>query len=91
METTAFEEYGTESGNAKCANCMVHCGYEPSAVNDTFSSLGGFMATVKATLFNSYKDPGALALLNESAKPVHGFVALENLHKSAAELEETNA
>ena len=91
METTAFEEYGTESGNAKCANCMVHCGYEPSAVNDTFSSLGGFVATVKATLFNKYEDPGALELLNESAKPVHGFVALENLHKSAAELEETNA
>src|SRR5437016_720802 len=38
METTAFEEYGTESGNAKCANCMVHCGYEPSAVNDTCGS-----------------------------------------------------
>ena len=54
-------------------------------------SLGGFVATVKATLFNRYEDPGALALLNESAKPVHGFVALENLHKSAAELEETNA
>jgi hypothetical protein len=26
---------------------MVHCGYEPSAVNATFSSLGGFLATVK--------------------------------------------
>jgi hopanoid biosynthesis associated radical SAM protein HpnH len=91
METTAFEEYGTESGNAKCANCMVHCGYEPSAVNDTFSSLGGFFATVRATLFTKYDDPGALALLNEPVKAVHGFVALENLHKSAAELEETNA
>src|SRR3954462_6217731 len=77
METTAFEEYGTESGNAKCANCMVHCGYEPSAVNDTFSSIGGFMATVRATIFTKYDDPGALALLNEPVKAVHGFVALE--------------
>jgi hopanoid biosynthesis associated radical SAM protein HpnH len=34
MEETAWESYGT--GNyEKCANCMVHCGYEPTAVIDT--------------------------------------------------------
>ena len=34
MEETAWETYGT--GNyEKCANCMVHCGYEPTAVNET--------------------------------------------------------
>ncbi|MCP4330980.1 MAG: adenosyl-hopene transferase HpnH [Alphaproteobacteria bacterium] len=34
MEETAWDQYGT--GNyEKCANCMVHCGYEPTAVNDT--------------------------------------------------------
>jgi hopanoid biosynthesis associated radical SAM protein HpnH len=34
MEETAWEAYGT--GNyEKCANCMVHCGYEATAVNDT--------------------------------------------------------
>jgi hopanoid biosynthesis associated radical SAM protein HpnH len=34
MEETAWESYGT--GNyEKCANCMVHCGYEPTAVADT--------------------------------------------------------
>src|SRR5438270_763129 len=27
MDSTAWEEYGTESGNPKCANCMVHSGY----------------------------------------------------------------
>ncbi|MCU1287336.1 MAG: Radical protein required for addition of adenosine to hopane skeleton, HpnH [Acidobacteriales bacterium] len=91
METTVWKEYGTESGNPQCANCMVHCGYEPSAVNDTFGSLGGFFDTVRATLFNTYKDAGALELLNEPAKAVHGFVGVEQLHKSAAELEETNA
>jgi hopanoid biosynthesis associated radical SAM protein HpnH len=26
IDTTAWENYGTESGNPKCANCMVHCG-----------------------------------------------------------------
>jgi hopanoid biosynthesis associated radical SAM protein HpnH len=28
MESTKWENYGTESGNPKCANCMVHSGYE---------------------------------------------------------------
>jgi hypothetical protein len=36
---------------------MVHSGYEASAVNDTFGSLSGFLATVRATLFNRYDDP----------------------------------
>lgn len=34
METTEWEKYGT--GNyEKCADCMVHCGYEPTAVEET--------------------------------------------------------
>jgi hopanoid biosynthesis associated radical SAM protein HpnH len=34
MEETEWEGYGT--GNyEKCANCMVHCGYEGTAVEDT--------------------------------------------------------
>ena len=34
MEETTWEQYGT--GNyEKCANCMVHCGYEGTAVTDT--------------------------------------------------------
>jgi hopanoid biosynthesis associated radical SAM protein HpnH len=60
LTETNWENYGTESGNPKCANCMVHSGYEASAVNDTFGSVGGFLSTVRATLFNKYKDPGAM-------------------------------
>lgn len=34
MEETDWDRYGT--GNyEKCADCMVHCGYEATAVNDT--------------------------------------------------------
>ncbi len=33
LESTDWEKYGTESGNPKCANCMVHSGYEASSVN----------------------------------------------------------
>ena len=37
MEETEWEKYGT--GNyEKCANCMVHSGYEATAVDDTFSN-----------------------------------------------------
>src|SRR5262244_2504542 len=56
MNTTEWEQYGTESGNPKCANCMVHSGYEASAVNDTFGSLSGLWATARATLFSRYQD-----------------------------------
>jgi hopanoid biosynthesis associated radical SAM protein HpnH len=50
METTKWERYGRASGNEKCQDCMVHCGYEPTAVNHAFSSLRGFRDTVAATL-----------------------------------------
>ena len=60
IRETDWDAYGTESGNPKCANCMVHSGYEASAVNDTFGSLGGFLSTVRATLFHKYKDPDAM-------------------------------
>jgi hopanoid biosynthesis associated radical SAM protein HpnH len=60
LRETDWERYGTESGNPKCANCMVHSGYEASAVDDMFGSLGGFLNTVRATLFNKYKDPDAM-------------------------------
>ncbi len=29
METTPWENYGRKSGNEKCQDCMVHCGFEP--------------------------------------------------------------
>jgi hopanoid biosynthesis associated radical SAM protein HpnH len=50
IETTDWSQYGHKSNNPKCSNCMVHCGFEPSAVDHTFSSLAGFTHTVKATL-----------------------------------------
>jgi hopanoid biosynthesis associated radical SAM protein HpnH len=36
MEETDWDAYGT-GRHPKCADCMVHCGYEPTAVNDTLS------------------------------------------------------
>ncbi|WAS06177.1 adenosyl-hopene transferase HpnH [Gloeomargaritales cyanobacterium VI4D9] len=34
LETTEWENYGRASGNPKCRDCMVHCGYEPTAAID---------------------------------------------------------
>ena len=65
METTVWSNYGTESGNPQCANCMVHSGYEPSGVNYTFGSVKGLLQTAKAIFFNKYEDAGAMKLLNE--------------------------
>ena len=36
MEETDWQAYGRSSGNPKCADCMVHCGFEATAVNDSF-------------------------------------------------------
>ena len=34
LEKTDWNQYGRASGNPKCADCMVHCGYEPTAALD---------------------------------------------------------
>jgi hypothetical protein len=39
---------------------MVHSGYEASAVNDTFHTLNGFLATIRATFSSLYPDRQAL-------------------------------
>ncbi|MEP6535036.1 MAG: adenosyl-hopene transferase HpnH [Bryobacteraceae bacterium] len=79
MASTDWDRYGTESGNPKCANCMVHSGYEASAVHATFNSLSGFLATVRGTLFSKYPSAEAQAALSQPMKPVHpsGLVQLE--------------
>ena len=91
MASVEWHNYGTESGNPKCANCMVHSGYEASAVNHTFSSVRGLLATAKATFFTAYKDEGALKLLNEPVRPVHAYNPLVQIENADGQLEETTA
>jgi hypothetical protein len=38
IETTDWDAYG-RGKDVRCANCMAHCGYEPSAVIATMGSL----------------------------------------------------
>jgi hopanoid biosynthesis associated radical SAM protein HpnH len=52
METTEWDKYGT--GNyEKCADCMVHCGYEPTAAED---SIKNPLKTLKVALFGPKTD-----------------------------------
>ena len=56
MTTTNWDSYGT--GNyEKCADCMVHCGYEGSAINDT---LDNPLKAMKVKLFG-IKTKGKMA------------------------------
>src|SRR5271170_7901663 len=66
LNETKCEKYGAESGNPRCANCMVHSGHEASAVDDTFGSLAGILRAAKATLFGgTYANAEALRALDE--------------------------
>jgi hopanoid biosynthesis associated radical SAM protein HpnH len=91
LDSTEWQNYGTESGNPKCANCMVHSGYEASAVDHTFSGLGGLWETIKSGLAGSYEDADALQMLNEPVKPVHAFNPLVQISSTDSAMEETRA
>jgi len=96
LDTTDWNNYGTASGNPKCANCMVSCGYEPTAVSAGFGSLSGFFAMAKAAIFSTYEDKGALDLLNNhttfAAQHDH-FVKVDSIAPApvVGRLEETRA
>ena len=91
MALTDWANYGTESGNPKCANCMVHSGYEASGVDYTFSSLKGLWQTARATLFTKNQDDEALRMLNEPIKPVHSYNPLVQIEGNPSKFEETRA
>ena len=91
MAVTEWANYGTESGNPKCANCMVHSGYEASGVDYTFSSLKGLWQTARATLFTKNQDDEALRMLNEPIKPVHSYNPLVQIDRNPSKFEETRA
>jgi hypothetical protein len=77
LQSTDWSKYGYESGNSKCANCMVHSGYEASAVNYTFSWKGLF-PTVRAMLSSTYKDAKAKREL-DAEKPHPALVQIDTI------------
>ncbi len=65
LDTTDWSKYGRASGNSKCADCMVHCGYEATAVAETFGSLKAFARVVKLTVLGPGRET-----IPESPSPV---------------------
>ena len=56
METTEWDKYGNVNYD-KCSDCMAHCGYEASAVNDVFTNP---IKAIKVAI-NGPKTRGAMA------------------------------
>ena len=80
MTETAWERYGT--GNyEKCADCMVHCGYEATAVADTLSH--PFKALAVAFRGPSTERPMALEIPLDSHRPAE--YVFEKIVQSASE------
>lgn len=50
MDLTPWENYGRKSGNEKCTDCMVHCGYEPTAVTDSTRTLPNSIRSLRSAL-----------------------------------------
>ncbi|BAS58876.1 MULTISPECIES: adenosyl-hopene transferase HpnH [Leptolyngbya] len=48
LDKTDWSQYGRKSGNPNCADCMVHCGYEPTAAIDAMQphNIGRAMTSV---------------------------------------------
>ena len=68
LETTDWSKYGHRSGNPKCANCMVHSGYEPSSVDDTFKH--PLEALWVSMGWNSKNGSGKIPSIQEEKVPV---------------------
>ncbi|MFQ5996195.1 MAG: adenosyl-hopene transferase HpnH [Dehalococcoidales bacterium] len=52
MEETPWEKYGP-GNDPRCRNCMVHCGFEASAIDGVGRSLSALWHTVKWNFFGS--------------------------------------
>jgi hopanoid biosynthesis associated radical SAM protein HpnH len=63
VETTDWESYG-RGKDPRCANCMAHCGYEPTAVLATMGSPGESLRAAADVL------GGAMAAARRSASPL---------------------
>ena len=80
LDNTPWDNYGVVKGKARdsrCENCMVHCGYEPSATLGRDAQPGDTWANIA---FNFGKKP-ALRVEGASVNPFNG-VSAGNGHKT---------
>ena len=70
IEATKWDDYGRASGNPHCQDCMVHSGFEGSAVNHTFSSMNGLMAMARAFFMGPRSSPPTQAQPETISEPM---------------------
>ena len=80
LDETPWQRYGHASGNPKCQNCMVHSGFEASAVDEVFSSPRGVLAVLRAMLLGPRvgepgSDPAPAPPERAEAAPGRGYEA----------------
>lgn len=85
IDTTEWEKYGT--GNyEKCANCMVHSGYEPTAANDAIAHpIKALMASLRGPRTEGPLAPEIDLSKQRPAENLHDRLVAENLERIKAE------
>jgi hopanoid biosynthesis associated radical SAM protein HpnH len=89
LDTTQWADYGCKSGNPKCQDCMVHSGYEPSAVTATFGSLRGLWRTVRVMMLGPTRGRplptlAAVRIEGPSGTPAPSHAAAPSLRRTEA-------
>lgn len=85
LETTQWDQYGT-GRYEKCANCMAHCGYEPTAADDAISHPWKFLTLALKGIRT--EGPMAKEIPLDDARPavdVHEKLVAEQMRKIHAE------
>jgi hypothetical protein len=72
MERTSWQDYGHASGNPRCRDCMVHSGFEASAVEEAFSSPRGMWSMVRASLLGPRIPSPTAEATSAAAAPAAG-------------------
>jgi len=86
METTDWDSYGT-GRYEKCANCMAHCGYEPTAADATISK--PFKALKVALKGLRTKGPFAPEIPLDQQRPAE-YVFSRHVETKLAEIRDTD-
>src|SRR2546423_2411966 len=82
METTEWDSYGT-GAYEKCANCMAHCGYEPTAADMTIKNP---LKALKIALFGvRTQGPMAPEISLANQRPAH-YVFSQQVEKTLTQL-----
>jgi hypothetical protein len=85
MEDTAWENYGV-GRNPACDNCMAHCGFEGTAVDDAFvHPLKLLKATLRGPQLNGPMVPEHPILYGEHPRKTVATVAVSDIKRSSRE------